>query len=128
MVSTTAVPKVVSSSINITAPVGVLVPGGTATTVAVKVTGCPCPAGFGEEARATVVFALLTAVVCVDELLVEMESVSLELTVAVLESVPPVTPVRITRKVIVAVFVGVIVPSAQVTVPFAPTAGVEQVP
>ncbi|MET7802276.1 hypothetical protein [Streptomyces decoyicus] len=37
----------------VTVPVGVPAPGGTAATLAMKVTSCPATDGFGEETRVT---------------------------------------------------------------------------
>ena len=45
---------------NVTDPDGVPVPGATAATVAVKVTGCPNTEGFSDEVTAVVLLALLT--------------------------------------------------------------------
>lgn len=42
-------PSVVVPSVNITVPVGVPPPGEIGSTVAVKVTGCPATAGFGDD-------------------------------------------------------------------------------
>jgi hypothetical protein len=59
------VPNVVLPSTNVTVPVAV-----DGVTVAVKVTEEPYVDGFADEASATVVFALFTVCVSVDDVLV----------------------------------------------------------
>jgi hypothetical protein len=55
-----AVPNVIDPSLNATGPVGVPAPGGTAATIAVKVTGWLKADGFGEELTDVVVVAVPT--------------------------------------------------------------------
>jgi hypothetical protein len=62
------VPTVVEPFLKVTVPVGVPAPGETAPTAAVRVTDVPDLAEDAEEARDTVVLALLT--VCLTLLLV----------------------------------------------------------
>jgi hypothetical protein len=59
------VPNVVLPSLNVTVPVAI-----DGETVAVKVTDVPYVDGFRDEVSATVVFALFTVCVNVDEVLV----------------------------------------------------------
>src|SRR5208283_59333 len=90
----------------ITLPVGVPPPGGTALTVAVKVTDCPELDGFCEEIREVVVEASLTTCASTaDVLAAKFESPGY---FAVILSVPPVASVEIVK---------VAVPPANVPVP-----------
>src|SRR5882724_9748699 len=57
---TATVPRTVLPSLKVTVPVGVVAPGATAATVAVKVTAWPVTAGLTDDRRATVVAAGLT--------------------------------------------------------------------
>src|SRR5258707_11903038 len=57
---TATVPRITLPSLNVTVPVGVVAPGATAATVAVKVTAWPVTAGLTDDRRATVVAAGLT--------------------------------------------------------------------
>ncbi len=56
--SNATVPRVVAPSLKVTVPEGVPLPGGTAATVAVKVTASPEAEGLSLEVRVTVVFVL----------------------------------------------------------------------
>ena len=56
-------------SLNVTLPVGTAVPGELATTVAVKVTVCPCVDGFSDEVTELVVASLFTVCVSAEEVL-----------------------------------------------------------
>src|SRR5437763_1217285 len=58
---TATVPRITLPSLKVTVPVGVVAPGATAATVAVKVTAWPVTAGLSDDRRATVVAAGLTA-------------------------------------------------------------------
>src|SRR3954467_15155752 len=64
---TATVPRTVFPSLNVTVPVGVVAPGATAATVAVKVTAWPVTAGLTDDRRATVVVAGLTVTVAAAE-------------------------------------------------------------
>ena len=54
------VPRVTVPSRNVTVPDGLLAPGATTVTVAVKVTDWPKTDGFTEDATLTVLLSLLT--------------------------------------------------------------------
>ena len=54
------VPMIAVPFINVTVPVGVPLPGATATTVAVKATDCLNTEGLGEETNVVCVDALFT--------------------------------------------------------------------
>ena len=58
------VPMLAVPSINVTVPVGVPAPGATATTAAVKVTGCAVAEGFTEDVNVVALLDLFT--VCVN--------------------------------------------------------------
>jgi hypothetical protein len=64
------VPRVAAPSLKVTVPVGVLVAGNTAATVAVNVTDCPNTLGVPDVATVVVVLALLTVCVSTAEVLV----------------------------------------------------------
>src|SRR5258707_6097362 len=66
---TATVPRITLPSLNVTVPVGVVAPGATAATVAVKVTAWPVTAGLTDDRRATVVAAGLTVTVTAAEVL-----------------------------------------------------------
>src|SRR5262252_4615288 len=68
-VPTATVPRTTLPSMNVTVPVGVVAPGATAATVAVKVTAWPVTAGLTDDRRATVVAAGLTVTVAAAEVL-----------------------------------------------------------
>src|SRR5437762_684764 len=63
------VPRITLPSLNVTVPVGVVAPGATADTVAVKVTAWPVTAGLSDDRRATVVAAGLTVTATAAEVL-----------------------------------------------------------
>src|SRR6516165_9806250 len=66
---TATVPRTTLPSMNVTVPVGVVAPGATAATVAVKVTAWPVTAGLSDDRRATVVAAGLTVTATAAEVL-----------------------------------------------------------
>src|SRR5205814_1858251 len=68
-VKLTAAPKLTSSILNWTVPVGVPAPGATAPTVAVKVIDCPNTEGFAAALRVVAVLALVTVWVRLGEML-----------------------------------------------------------
>src|SRR5262245_62311142 len=68
-VPTATVPRTTLPSLKVIVPVGVVAPGATAATVAVKVTAWSMTAGLTEERRATVVAAGLTVTATAAEVL-----------------------------------------------------------
>src|SRR5262249_56921785 len=66
---TATVPRITLPSWKVTVPVGVVAPGATAATVAVKVTAWPVTAGLTDDRRATVVAAGLTVTAAAAEVL-----------------------------------------------------------